>query len=808
MLSFRVRWPVVILASTMLSACGRHADVDLALTVGEGAKSLFLGIEVDETVEVRAIDLSRGEVVEFPVLDAYVGRYAVTLTAIEHVADLETLRLTPGLLEDIEGGTPIPTGAGRIMGTTIRGDAADPWTPRDTLGPALASYRIDGPRRSECLDRGGCFDSNAEDPKVCVVPCPAPSDPPDAPAEVMPPQMTCPASWTASDLGGGTSVCTPFPTGPTDCPNLLMARFPGEAACRAPGVPCPTGDWPEGLGGTVIYVRPGATNGDGTMGTPYGTVAEAQTAATAGTTIALSKGTHAGTIELPDDVAIVGACVEQTQLDGTGSAASTVRVSSGRKGTIRNLFIRARGTGVAVTGAGSSATLEGVVIREGRGNASIDVASGAQVQGHDVFLGESETRGIRVSSGGRLELDRLVVDRASRIGIFVGSANSLATLRDVSITNMQPDRTSDEFGRAIDIESGGAIVAERMYVGRARDLAVYVNHAGSSFSVVDGVIEDTLPRVSDDGQGDALHILGGSRLDLSRVWIDGSKSDHIFMVGTNSANTTTASIADAVFTTADQQVGGGDGFGIRVFDAARLTLERAVIEETYSTALYVEDADSLLDLVDVRVKDVGTLRSSGSATALRAEQSGRITATRLAFENLTGKAIHVEGPIASADVSDVSVSHAGFGSCLVCSGLCAHGGGKLVGERVRVEGAFGRGLNASDADSLVDVEHVAVRQSSPAPVCTSGPRQLPGDGVGVIDGGRLEISWFLIEQNPGGGVVVENYIGIPAEGEGVYATDGVVRDNAIGANVFIADYPVEAVANRVLYVDNASNLNN
>ncbi len=559
----------------------------------------------------------------------------------------------------------------------------------------------------------------------------------------------------------------------------------------------------------MVYVRPGATNGTGTMGSPYGTLEEARQAANSGTTIALSKGTHAGTITIPDGVALVGACVEQTQIDGSAFTASTLRVSSGASVEIRDVFIRARGNGISVTGSGSVADVEGVVIREGSGDAAINVTSSGRVVGRDIFLGESETRGIRATSGGTVEIDRLVVDRTSRIGVFAGSGNARVTITDAAITRMQPDRSSDDFGRAIDIESGGHIALERTYIEGARDIAVYVNHANSSFSMIDGVIRDTRERATDDEQGDAMYVVGGSRLDLERVWIDGSRSDHLFIVGRDVAPTTTASITDVVMTNADQRVSGGDGFAIRVFDAARVQLKRSVIDTTYSTALYVEDAGSLLELVDVRVKNVGALRASGSATSLRAEQSGRIEATAVAFEDLTGKALHVEDEGSVARVFDVSVSHAGFGTCLVCSGLCAHGGGRVEGARIRIEEAFGRGINASDAASVVDVEHVVVRDSMPAPTCTTSVRSpLLGDGVGVIDGGRLEIDRFVLEQNPSAGIVVENYLGIMAEGEGVYASDGVVRDNTIGANVFTAGYPVEAVANRVLYTGNATNLNN
>lgn len=803
----RVRWPLLIVGVALVGVgCSRHADVGLSLAVGEGVRSLFLGVEVGNEVEVRAIDLTNGQV-ELPVLDAYIGRYAVTLTAIEHVSDLETLRLTPGIIASVEDGTPLPAATGRIMGTTVRGEDVEPWAELSALGPALADFRFDGPRRSECLDRGGCFDADGEDPKACIVPCPAPTAPPDAPAEPEAPRNVCPTGWTTADLGDGVAVCTPFPSGPDDCPNLL-AHFPGEASCRSPGRSCPAGEWPEGLTGDVVYVRPGATGGDGTMGAPYGTLSAATSAASAGSTIALSKGTHAGTIALPDGVALVGACVEQTQIDGSGSTLSTVRVTTGRRVEIRDVFIRARGDGIRVQGAGAYARIDGVAILDGTGSAAINVDTAGEVVGSDIYIGPSETHGIRLDDDAIGTFDRVVIDRVSRLALSAfGRAEG--TVRDLSIVDVQPDADDGRFGRAFDVESGGTLELERVYTLRARNISGYVSGVGSRLSIVDGVVSDTLPRASDDASGDAFHIVNGGTFEATRTWIDRSRSDHLWISGGNDLLTTTATLSDVVFTSAMRQDSGGDGYAIRAVKGAQVHLTRGVVDKTYFTAVFLEDPETLFKIRDTRFTNIGSLRDSGSVTTLRAEKGAKIDAAAVAFIDVPGKAIHVEDSGAFARVHDITVQGAGSETCLVCAGLCAHHGGRITGARILVERAHGRGINASDGGSTVDIEHVVVRTSLPAPTCTTSVRSpLLGDGVGEIDGGRVDLRNFVLEMNPSAGVVVENYIGELYEGEGVYASDGVVKDNTIGANLFLAGFPIENVANRVLYEDNATNLNN
>ncbi|MCZ7686077.1 MAG: DUF1565 domain-containing protein [Sandaracinaceae bacterium] len=105
------------------------------------------------------------------------------------------------------------------------------------------------------------------------------------------------------------------------------AHFQGEAGCAPLGA-CPAGEWADGLGGDVLFVRAGASGGDGSRASPFGTIAAALAAARAGTIVALSKGSFDEAVVLSSGVSLRGACAAETRLTAAGSGGAVVEVTA------------------------------------------------------------------------------------------------------------------------------------------------------------------------------------------------------------------------------------------------------------------------------------------------------------------------------------------------------------------------------------------------------------------------------------------------------------------------------------------------
>ena len=132
------------------------------------------------------------------------------------------------------------------------------------------------------------------------------SGPPAPPAPAVLPVLTpCPSGW--AEVGAEPIVCEPWPGGPSAACAVDEARFVGEPGCTRVGSACGADDWAADLpaGRPILYVRAGtAPGGDGSRARPFSSI---WAAASPGTLIALSKGTHDLAAPLPSNATLWGA---------------------------------------------------------------------------------------------------------------------------------------------------------------------------------------------------------------------------------------------------------------------------------------------------------------------------------------------------------------------------------------------------------------------------------------------------------------------------------------------------------------------
>jgi hypothetical protein len=209
----------------------------------------------------------------------------------------------------------------------------------------------------------------------------------------------------------------------------------GGFACIAVGAdPTPaTGEWPDvaGLPAPLLYVRPGVTGGDGTMASPFGTVAEALAETPAPMAIVLATGDHllTASIEVTGTLVLVGAAsAGGTTLIPPADMPGIDASGAGARLTVRDLAIEYRdpvtvdgGTGAAVLATGGAeVTLEDVVIRDALHGVRAD---GATVTARGLTVLRAASVGVWVTAGGHAVLERFAVRSGGRYGILAQNAN-------------------------------------------------------------------------------------------------------------------------------------------------------------------------------------------------------------------------------------------------------------------------------------------------------------------------------------------------------------------------------------------------
>lgn len=480
-------------------------------------------------------------------------------------------------------------------------------------------------------------------PSDAGVPASDAATPFDEPAPPAPPVFApCPAGWSAAPSGEGFDACEP--PSAAECP-AGSVRFVDETACAPIGAACPAGEWASPpSGATAIYVRPGASGGDGSMSAPYGTIRDAILRAPPGAAVMLARGTYPEAIDVFGGLTIVGACAAQTFLaPATGRAA----VRAAELGiTVTDVTLRPGGEahGVDVTGG---LTLRSVVI-EGAADDGILVVDGGELDAARLVIRDSRAlapefgRGVTVA-GGRAEIVQGIFERCPGSGIL-GSTGSEVRARAVIVR-----------GSGEGIRGRPQIIAQGM---------------GARFELSESVLED--------GAGTGVVVNEDGVLQIDQVVVRRMRAD------------------PAV---------GGSSAGLFARSRGRIEGRRLRIEDVAFLGMaFVEDA--VVSLEDVLVARITTALLDGEPLAIGLLYSGpELGVRRLAMRDVERMAVSIE--LGTSTFEDVSIARigAGTGGEHHPMGFSQREGDATL-RRVRVEGARGVGLYS--LTSALALEDVAV----------------------------------------------------------------------------------------------------
>ncbi|MGE3633467.1 MAG: hypothetical protein AB7P00_26440, partial [Sandaracinaceae bacterium] len=377
--------------------------------------------------------------------------------------------------------------------------------------------------------------------------------PPAEPAAIAP---ACPEGWTSDARWPVASPCLAFAADPpADCP-LGALRVPGHAECVPSGPTCPA-DFPSDLpaGAPVVYVSSGATGGDGTRALPFGTIAEGLAAATAGTTVAVARGTYTELIVVRAGVSVIGACTEATEIVAPtpDEQVPTVQVLGG---SLANVVIRGERPAIVTSG---DARLEHIATRGTRGIAAVSVSGGtlsadglsiqdtAQAPEIPFAIGLAVVRGgaatvtnLEILNGGDLPVAVEPGSTATLQDTFLGPTyfvnHAMEASGEVTVERAWIERGAvltsgsltlrDVHLRDVDVQAreGAPITMEGVFLERALDVALNVLDAGSTITLTDVVID-----VGGDATG--VGIRGATTTARGLIVIDSLGSSLSFFEG-------------------------------------------------------------------------------------------------------------------------------------------------------------------------------------------------------------------------------------------------------------------------------------
>ena len=634
------------------------------------------------------------------------------------------------------------------------------------------------------------------------IPWLAEGEPPVAPPVLTP----CPSGWRETTDDDGT-VCEPYPAGgaPSCAPG--EAFFPGDGACTVVGTPCPSGDFADGLAddGSVVFVREGATGGDGSRASPYGSLAEVALSTIGdGRTLALARGSYEGTLPLRAGARVVGACASSTIVVGPSApVASVVTVTSaGTPALVRDLTIRPTGQpGVVLEGAGRQIELESVVIEHATAYA-LYASAGAVITAHELVAtdGEATTGGIlgvaAVADGGAtLAISRASFERARSAAVIASGPGTSVSLEDALVRDVEGQEIDGDFGRGLVAESGADVVFERVVIERTHDAGLAITDVGTTVALRASIVRDGLGTAATGYAGDGASVADGGHLEVRRSLFERNPSVGILATGAGAS----ADIEDVVVRDGMSDAEGLGGGGVISERGAQLTATRLVVARTVLIGLAVFGPGATMSLVDTRIRDSRPRESDGMfGRALANEGVAVLDLTRVIVDGSTELGLGVSDPGGVVTATDFLIRDI---------------------ESTPVDGELGRGINLQDGatgtfervvvrdtrdvgisgiDSEMTFDDLVVEDTTERACVTTTCADLPfGHGI-VVTRGAMTFRGFAVHRAAVCGVMVA---------EGMLDLErGEVSGSRIGACVQVPGYDLSRLSDEVRYFDNGINL--
>jgi hypothetical protein len=659
-----------------------------------------------------------------------------------------------------------------------------------------------GPVLPSCLQ--------GDNPSGCAVPPELPAclqgDEPAGCAE--PPHMqdwSCPPGWSKASEGAGATWeyqrCE-APPPPPECPDGEVAVL-DDSACHAVGLACPAGDFLDeasihglasGYAGKILYVKPGSLAGDGSIGSPFGSVGEAIAAAQAGDIVALAKATHTGSVELNTAIALVGACAGQTLvaapspdenaativIDGAGGAlVANLTVSGARRGiwaqagaalsSIVEVEVKASmRQGVYVSGAGTAVVMDEVAVRDTQSRAS----------------DKKEGNGLAVDSGASVKVSRGMFERNRDAAILISGAGSSVELSETIVRNTLSRESDKRTGNGLLVQSGAHAKAARARFDKNRDVAVDLIDAGSTVELTDVFVLDTLSCEDDLRGGGALRLGLGAQATVVRGLFERNRDVAVETWGAaNTIEFTDVVVRNTLSRESDSTV----GFALYISDGSVATITRSLIDQNRDIAIAVGDPGTSLTMTDTIVRDTMSRdKDKTGGWGLMADAEAQVTLSRTLFQRNHFNAISIYGPVGPVVMSDLTVidTQGQENNGMHGVGLEVVDGGKATVQR----GLFERNHDVAIfvyQNSSVDVTDTLVRETLSRPQTKTG-----GAGLAVQSTSKATVARSVFDRNRTAAIVVVD------PGASIKLSDIVVRGTLSREK--------DKIGGRGLYVENGS----
>ena len=294
---------------------------------------------------------------------------------------------------------------------------------------------------------------------------------------------------------------------------------------------------------------------------------------------------HAGTTVTLEDVVVRDIRSRETDRPAEREAGRGLQVNRGASVQVRRaVFERNRDCGVAVLHAGTTARLEDVVVRDTAGQES-DGAGG---------------RGLEASDGASVEVTRGVFERNHDIAVTAFDVDTAVALRDVAIRDTRSQESDGVGGRGLQASDGASVEVTRGVFERNRDNGLLAAHVGTTVILEDVAIRDTRSRDTDRNFGRGLNVQDGAAVQVRRAAFERNLDAAVAAFDPG----TLVILEDvALRDTGSRESDRTFGVGLHVQGGASAEVMRGMFERNHDITICATNAGTSVTLQDLVVRD-------------------------------------------------------------------------------------------------------------------------------------------------------------------------------------------------------------
>lgn len=256
---------------------------------------------------------------------------------------------------------------------------------------------------------------------------------------------------------------------------------------------------------------------------------------------------------------------------------------------------------------------------------------------YTTLLTEEVVVGIYARGASQVDVRRARVTDSAGTAFGASGAGTRLSLEDVHVERLRGrSDLAGSRGYAVLARSGALVEARRVEALHARSAAFRVAPPGATLLLADALVDGVDP--DEDGVGGrALDVGRGGRVEVDRLEARGAIDVAVLVAGTGA----TATLRDLrVADVRGRAVDGTLGHGIAVAGAARVTVERALVEGARELGVAVFDPFSRVEATDLSIATTRpracaetTCRSSGGGIGLGVYDEAEAALTRFSVRD-------------------------------------------------------------------------------------------------------------------------------------------------------------------------------